>query len=286
VAVSTSRTEAPTRGDLVSPPPWYRRGLLREALLVGVGYVAYILVRDSQHEHLKPAFENARSVHDIEHPLGLTWIEHQLNNLVAHHHALGLVTGYYYSILHPAVTVAVLVWLFVRQPLDYRILRTGLVVASLLALVIFWQYPLAPPRLSGDGYVDVIDQVRVWGSWSSETIKNASDQYAAMPSLHTAWAVWCGWALASRSRSRVLRIAGICYPLATVFVIVSTGNHYIVDAVAGAALMALSLILAPALVGVTGAVRIRLWALIRPQGNGEPVQHLTVEQVVADPSAR
>jgi hypothetical protein len=263
VAVTT--TGSPTRDDLVVvTPPWYRRGLIREAALVGIGYVAYILVRDSQHAHLKPAFENARSVHDIEHPLGLTWVEHQLNNLVAHHHVLGLLTGYYYSIFHPAVTVAVLVWLFLRHPLDYRALRTGLVVASLLALVIFWQYPLAPPRLAGGGYVDVIDQVRVWGSWSSETIKNASDQYAAMPSLHTAWAVWCGWALATRSRRRLVRVLGVAYPFVTVFVIVSTANHYIVDAVAGAALMALSLIVAPALVGVTGAVRIRLAALIRP----------------------
>jgi hypothetical protein len=239
-------------------PRW--RSLPKEAVLVALGYLLYTFVRDMQTEHFKPAMDNAHAVFDIEHPLGLTWVEHRLNELVAAHHWLGLATGYYYSIMHMAITVGVLVWLFLLHPKDYRLLRTALVLASLLGLFCFWQFPLAPPRLAGEGYTDVIEQVRVWGSWSSQTIKDASDQYAAMPSLHTAWAVWCGWALATRARHRWVRVAGVLYPCATVFVIVSTANHYVVDALAGAALMALSLVVAPALVGLTS----RSVAKLRP----------------------
>ena len=64
-------------------------------------------------------------------------------------------------------------------------------------------------------------------------MQEISNQYAAMPSLHIAWAVWCAVAAAFVVSSRGARVALIAYPCLTVFAIIVTGNHYWIDAVGG-----------------------------------------------------
>ena len=106
-----------------------------------------------------------------------------------------------------------------------------------LALVVFWTFPVAPPRLlPGSGFVDITQATGA----ASAAATSAPDPYAAMPSLHTAWAVWVtvvGWVLLRRWWARALVAA---YPAVTVTVIVVTGNHYLLDAVAGAVLAAVA----------------------------------------------
>jgi len=102
--------------------------------------------------------------------------------------------------MHFAVTLAFLVWLYRRRPQAYRTARGVLLAMTLLALVGYWLYPLAPPRLMpGGGFVDT---VRIWGTWgvaASEPVTSASNQYAAVPSMHVGWALWCGRHRAARA---------------------------------------------------------------------------------------
>jgi len=83
---------------------------------------------------------------------------------------------------------------------------------TLLALVGYWLYPLAPPRLMpGGGFVDT---VRSWGTWgvaASEPVTSASNQYAAMPSMHVGWALWCGVIVARHVRRPAVQALG-CIP--------------------------------------------------------------------------
>jgi hypothetical protein len=110
-----------------------------------------------------------------------------------------------------------------------------------MALAGFALYPLAPPRLlPGAGYLDTVELFHTWGSLASPSIASQSNQFAAMPSLHVAWALWAGISVFRCARTRTVRWLGPVYPVLTFLVVVGTANHYIVDAVAGAATLAVA----------------------------------------------
>ena len=119
--------------------------------------------------------------------------ELSVNHCVAAHEWLAQIMDYYYATLHFIVTIGVLVWLFVQRPHIYRGARTVLFTPTLIALAGFYLYPLAPPRLLPQyGYIDTLVKFHTWGSLADPEIAEHSNQYAAMPSLHIAWALWCG----------------------------------------------------------------------------------------------
>ena len=96
------------------------------------------------------------------------------------------------------------------------------------------------------GFVDVVEKAGGLGSWH-QTVMSAADQFAAMPSMHLAWAVWCAlvvWRLAPRRTPwRVAAAAfGVAYPLSTALVVLATANHYTLDVLAGTATMVVSVI--------------------------------------------
>jgi membrane-associated phospholipid phosphatase len=134
------------------------------------------------------------------------------------------------------VTFALLAWLWWSRPALYQRLRLQLVIVNLIAFVVFWRYPLAPPRMfPGLGYNDVIASSHAFVSWHSGALVHDADQFAAMPSLHVAWAAWCGLAIWQLYRRRAVAVLAIAYPLLTALVVVATGNHYLLDVVAGGA---------------------------------------------------
>ncbi len=53
-----------------------------------------------------------------------------------------------------------------------------------------------------------------------------------MPSLHIAWAVWCTLAVWRATRRWARALASV-YPLATAFAVLATGNHFLLDMLAG-----------------------------------------------------
>lgn len=159
----------------------------------------------------------------------------------------------FYGSLHFIVTAAAMVYLYRRHPVRYRHYRTVLAITTGLALVGFAVFPLMPPRLLGAGgpygadltsysFVDTL--VEYGGLWSfdSGTMKAISNQWAAMPSLHLGWAIWCLVALYPVLTSRWLRIGIAAYPLLTLFAVVVTANHYWIDGVGGAIVLAAGLV--------------------------------------------
>lgn len=205
-----------------------------EILLIGVSYWLYSLVRNAVPEQRTTALRHADDVWSFEHHLGLA-VEHAVNHGVNSVTWLIVGMNYYYATLHFIITIGVLVWLYRSHPGRYGAARLVLFVTTALALVGFYFYPLAPPRLmTGGGFIDTVEVHHTWGSMASGNLAHVSNQYAAMPSMHIGWSLWCGITIATLARPLWVKILGMLYPLLTLTVIVSTGNHFWLDAVGGA----------------------------------------------------
>jgi len=175
---------------------------------------------------------------DVERALGL-YHEETIQRLFLSLRPLMKAFNVYYGTAHFAVTAGVLMWLFVHHPDRYPRWRWSLACTTLLGLVGFMAFPLMPPRLISPAfgmgsYVDTLQTIG--GLWNFEDgpIARLSNQYAAMPSLHFAWSLWCCLALWPRLRSRWTRGLALAHPLITLVAIVATANHYWIDALAGA----------------------------------------------------
>ncbi|WP_055701130.1 MULTISPECIES: phosphatase PAP2 family protein [Streptomyces] len=204
-----------------------------EILLIAVSYWTYSLIRNAVPEQKAQALRNADWIWRVEHDLGIA-VEKSVNHAVDSVTWLIVGMNYYYATLHFVVTLGVLVWLFRSHPGRYAATRLVLFATTAVALVGYYLYPLAPPRLmNGTAFIDTVVVHNTWGSMASGDLKNMSNQYAAMPSMHIGWSLWCGltiFALASVPWAKVL---GLLYPVTTLIVIVATANHFWLDAVGG-----------------------------------------------------
>jgi PAP2 superfamily protein len=174
--------------------------------------------------------------------------EHALDRWLAAHPTLGLAMADYYDNAHFIVTLGLLGFLWWRRADIYRPLRNALVLANVIGFVVFWLYPVAPPRML-HGFTDVVATTHAIGSWHTGALASAANQLAAMPSLHIAWAVWCTVVLWRISARRWVRTLAVLYPLVTAFAVLSTGNHYLLDILGGLATIALSMLLVQLLDG-------------------------------------
>jgi hypothetical protein len=231
-----------------------RPRLWQEIAFILVSYWVYSLIRNAVPTHEKPAQEHARTVLDFEKLLHID-IEHTLNRFVdaAHWggwHWLADGSDYYYAVMHFIIVIAVLVWVYVKHPLNYRSVRTALYAANGLAAIGFWFYPLAPPRLmNSEAFIDTVVKYHTWGSWGSGDVAKVSNQFAAMPSLHIGWSLWAGITLFMLSRRWWLRTLGLAYPCVTFFVIIGTANHFVLDAVGGVVVLMLGFFIQRVLTG-------------------------------------
>ena len=227
------------------------RGLLRrlrtprrprlwfEILLIGVSYWTYSLIRNAVPEQKSEALRNADWIWKAEHQLGIA-VEGSVNRTVDSVTWLIVGMNYYYATLHFVVPISVLVWLYWKRPEYYRSARTVIFAETGLALIGFFFYPLAPPRML-PGFIDTVVTHGTWGSGGDSggaSIDSVSNQFAAMPSLHIGWSVWCALTIAHIARRRWVKVLGLLYPVFTFTVIIATANHYVLDAVGGLVVLA------------------------------------------------
>jgi hypothetical protein len=234
----------PSRFRHVPVLPFLRRvltrpNLLLELLLIRVTYAAYSQVRlaatgGSNSAGRAEAEEHGAQIHALERALRID-IERWANHTVAGIDWLREFFDYYYTSFHFAVPLTVLAVLYWRRPADYRWARSALGITTLLALAGFWLYPLAPPRLMPAlGFIDTVHGVQDFSQPDYGTLTALTNQYAAMPSLHFGWSLWCGVVIAVLARGRWVMALGAVHPLLTAVAIVVTGNHWVLDAVGGA----------------------------------------------------
>ncbi|MFJ9668438.1 bifunctional glycosyltransferase 87/phosphatase PAP2 family protein [Streptomyces sp. NPDC101219] len=238
----------PSRFRHVPLLPFLRRvltrpNLLLELLLIRVTYAAYSQVRlaatgGSNSAGRARAEEHGQQILDLERLLHLD-IEHAVNHAVVKIDWLRNFFDFYYTSFHFVVPLTVLGLLYWRRPVDYRWARSALGFTTLLALVGFWLYPLAPPRLMPHlGIIDTVHGVQDFAQPDYGTLTALTNQYAAMPSLHFGWSLWCGVVIAVIAPRAWMKLLGLLHPLFTAAAIVATGNHWILDAVGGAVVVA------------------------------------------------
>ncbi|MFE7431173.1 phosphatase PAP2 family protein [Streptomyces sp. NPDC057545] len=204
-----------------------------EVLLIAVSYWVYSLVRNAVPEQKTQALRNADWIWSVEKHLGIA-VEQTVNHAVNSVTWLIVSMNYYYATLHFVVTLGVLVWLFRRHPGRYAAARLTLFATTAVALLGYYLFPLAPPRLmTGGHFIDTVLVHHTWGSMASGNFKNMSNQYAAMPSMHIGWSLWCGLTVFALVSAPWARILGLLYPTATLVVIVATANHFWLDALGG-----------------------------------------------------
>ena len=205
-------------------------------------YGIYSLIRNTQGSatvSAARALANARQVISIEEAVGL-FHERAVQQAFVGWRPFIEFWNFFYGTFHFAVTIVALVVLFRRFPARYPRWRNALAATTALGLVGFAAYPLMPPRLLPSSY-RFVDTLRVYGSlWSFESgpVAKVSNQYAAMPSLHFSWSLWSTLALYPVLERGWSRAAVALYPLATLFAVVVTANHYVLDVVAGALVLA------------------------------------------------
>jgi hypothetical protein len=223
--------------DLTETIPAPRSHWLRELVIVVIFYYSYEVIRRFVHlPKVRPlAFRNQLRLIDLERFLhiysestvqkaflGATWFIKMMN--------------VYYGTLHFIITGGLLLWVYLRRHEHYRQYRNLLGMTTALALIGYFAFPLAPPRLTPchGCFVDTLDTVGGFWSYHSSAAKAIANPFAAMPSLHFGWALWCGTLLWSFARRRSLRTLSVIYPALTLLAIVVTANHYWLDAVGGA----------------------------------------------------
>lgn len=232
-----------------SSVPAQRTAWLREILIVVGFYNVYQVVRGQADLGARArAFRHARWIVDIERATG-TFFERSLQQVALRSDALITFTNTYYGTIHFIATGGVLVWLFLRRHSFYRQERNTLGVMTLLGLAVFWVFPLAPPRMLpcndsipvagpqtaiiGECFVDTLHEAGGVWSYRSPVAKAIANQFAAMPSLHFGWAVWCGLTLFVYARTKTVRGFGVFHIAFTLFAVMATANHFWLDALGG-----------------------------------------------------
>lgn len=221
-----------------------RDGVAQLAVVLGA-FGAYEVARLAMEPNWSQAFANANRIMSVEEVLGFAW-EQSLQRAFLALPDLVAALNLFYFIGHFVFTGIFFVWLYRRSRDGFRSFRDGFLAATALAVVIHWLYPTAPPRLAGIGLEDTL--LLLSGiDIGSPTSSALSNPVAAVPSLHAAYALGVGIGMIRFARSHVVRLAGVVYPPVVVLTIVVTGNHFLLDAVAGMLVLGVGFLLVRAL---------------------------------------
>ncbi|HEX5368687.1 MAG TPA: phosphatase PAP2 family protein, partial [Dehalococcoidia bacterium] len=177
------------------------------------------------HAHGLIAFELTRGI----------FVEPDVQSFVLKHPLLIHLGNYAYLLEHWPLIAPSAVWLFLSRRDAYRHYRSAFLLAASIAFVVFALYPVAPPRLAAAGFTDTAKQFN-GGLLRFLQPSQLLDSYAALPSLHLAWNIIVSVALIDQIRTPRLRYLPALLPVGMTLAIIATGNHYVLDAIAGAAL--------------------------------------------------
>ncbi len=217
------------------------RGVSRDQVLWTLGQTALVLlcvylyfrIRNVTEASYEVAAAHAHDLVELEKRLGIA-VEETLQEPFLGSGVLATAANSVYIYGHWPVITVVMVWTVWRHRAVFQRLRDAMIVSGLLGMVVFVTYPLAPPRLAHDAMVDTI--TRDNDAYRVLQPPQFTNQYAAMPSLHAGWDLLVGIAIVSAAGTVMLKAVGYALPVLMTVSVVVTGNHYLLDVVAGIAL--------------------------------------------------
>jgi membrane-associated phospholipid phosphatase len=226
----------------------------RQLGLFVLAELCYELVRGLADGERVQAMVNGQHVINLEKSLG-TYFEPGFQALFLDHRWVIEIANFMYMNSHFVVTTTFLVWLYIFRNRHFYFVRNMFMVAMALALVGYALVPTAPPRMF-EGFTDTItDFAQV--NHDSALVKVFINPYAAIPSMHCAFALMIGVTGVLISRHTVTKIAWGLYPLLVFWVVVVTANHFWIDAAAGALVAILAALAARQ---VLARVRPAVWS--------------------------
>jgi hypothetical protein len=223
-------------------PRWWR-----EVLYIFGFYGVYTAIRDirgSKPVSVTQAYHNGLRIIHAERFLHIFEEQHVQHVFLGDRGFISF-WNVFYGTAHFVITIAALVYLFHRMPERYAVWRNTLAFTTALALIGFAFFPLMPPRLlpAHFHFVDTLKAIGGLWSFDSGAMQKVSNQFAAMPSLHFAWSSWCVFVLSPAFKRPWAKALLWAYPFITLFCIVVTANHYVLDAVGGAAVLGAGFVL-------------------------------------------
>jgi len=252
----------------VLPNGWV--DLLRQCSLFGGAYLLYRLVEGIVGGNTSVAFAHARELISLERSLHI-FVEPAIQGWATSGHLLVVIAAYVYINAQTTILIALLLYLYIAHNRSYYFVRNMLFVGMAIGLIGYGLFPTAPPRFLPEwGFIDSINVVT--GGGANSTIANVFfNPYAAVPSMHVACAVMLGWTLSRLVRRRVAKVFWAMWPVFITFMTVITGNHFLIDAVLGLVVAAISFVAARRL----AALRPHAWTFSSP-ANAQSPQHSPV----------
>ena len=249
---------------------------LREMGILAGGYFVYMYTRTLVFSDFQgTALANARRVIEFEKNAGFFWEPVWQAWAISSAKSLVIFFNWAYIVTFLPIILTSAVVLYFSNRNRYMYYRNVVLVSFVIALLGFMLFPLAPPRMIAEHFVDTIKAFGPSG-YASREFANYYNAYAAMPSLHFSWTVMFG-IMFLRTNNRLLKAFGIIYPTFTLFAITITGNHYIMDAIGGGLLIVASFLTIELgfrrrlfLPVILSKARTALWPTARPDtGDGK-----------------
>ena len=204
---------------------------MRQALIMLACYVAYDLSRALAQGREAIAMANGIYFMNLEKALGIWW-EPWIQGRISAVEPLMTSLVWVYQYAHLPVIIGTMVWAFTQRRGQWSFYRNWFLAMNFVAVLVFALLPTAPPRMiftSGVADMNFLHGIR------TAILENGmlANPFAAMPSLHFGYALFIGLVLYALADGRWMRYLGFFYALVVFVTIVATGNHFIVDAVAG-----------------------------------------------------
>ena len=249
--IARLRTRRTGRKHTIS---WLPKGGADAIAQLGIFVLAdlcYETVRGIAESNQAVPFQNARTIVSTEKSLHF-FVEQSIQSWAMGHRVLIDFANFMYVNSHFVITTSALVWLYLRHNDRFYFVRNMFVVAMGLALAGYLLLPTAPPRFFPElGFVDTLSYY-VNVKHDSGLVTLFFNPYAAVPSMHVAFSLLIAVPALLIVRRKVIKALWALYPLVVTFVVVVTGNHWIMDALAGAAVAATAAI-------VSAHVLSRIW---------------------------
>ena len=219
----------------LNPSRFWLPHLWEIGILLG-GYFVYMYTRALVFSDFQStALLNARRVIELEKNLGFFWEPGWQSWAIASAKSLVIFFNWAYIVTFWPIILTSAVILYFTNRNRYKYYRNVVLLSFVIALLGFMLFPLAPPRMIAEHFVDTIKAFGPSG-YASREFANYYNAFAAMPSLHFAWTLMFG-IIFLRTNNRLVKVFGVVYPALTLFAITITGNHYIIDAVGGGLLI-------------------------------------------------